>query len=112
MFTFNQNTYEIHLTRGDTLTLEFQFEGDVPVRDDHLFFSVKRDPNDTACVIEKPAEMLNENTARINLTAADTASLPFGKYWWDLRIFYADGEVVTPLSPARFFIEKVVGNDR
>ena len=112
MFTFNQNTYEIHLTRGDSLTLEFQFEGDVPDREDHLFFTVKRDPNSKACVIEQSAEMFNENTARINLAAADTAGLPFGKYWWDLRIFYADGAVLTPLSPAHFFIEEVVGNDR
>ena len=112
MFSYKPTTNEIHLTRGDTLTLEFQFEGDVPVGDDQLFFTVKKDPHSTSCIIEKPAEMIAEDTARISLAVEDTAHLPFGKYWWDIRIFYADGEVVTPLSPALFFIEEVVGNDR
>lgn len=112
MFSYNPATNEIHLTRGDTLTLEFEFEGDVPVGQDQLYFTVKKNPNNTSCVIEKPAEMINEDTAQISLAAEDTIGWPFGKYWWDLRIFYADGEIVTPLSPAPFFVEEVVGNDR
>lgn len=112
MFSYKPETNEIHLSRGDTLTLEFQFEGDVPVGQDQLYFTVKKSSNNTDCVIEKPAEMFNEDTARIGITAEDTSCLPFGKYWWDLRIFYADGEIVTPLFPAPFYVEEVVGNDR
>lgn len=112
MFVYKAATNEIQLTRGDTLTLDFQFEGDVPVGDDQLYFTVKKDPSSSVCIMEKKATLHGEDMARISITAEDTMRLPFGKYWWDMRIFYSDGEVVTPLSPAPFFVKEVVGNDR
>lgn len=112
VFTFDNDTFEIHLTRGDTLTLDFQFEGDVPVGQDQLYFTVKKSVNDKSFKMEKKATLYGEDLARISIRSEDTRDLPFGKYFWDLRIFYSDGEIVTPMDPAPFYVDEVVGNDR
>lgn len=112
MFVYDDETNAIHLTRGDTVTLEFRMEGDVPTGRDAVYFTIKTAPANKTFKMEKKAVLYGEDLARISIRAEDTLSLPFGKYYWDLRIFYYDGEIVTPISPAPFYVEEVVGNDR
>lgn len=109
MFTFNQNTYEIHLTRGDTLTLDFQFDGEGLSEGDKLYYTLKKSPSDTKPLIEKEATLIDSNIGRVVFSSGDTSVLPFGRYEWDIRIFYANGEVTSPIYPAAFYVDAVVG---
>lgn len=112
MFSFDNSDFTIRLSRGDTLGLEFQFEGDIPTGEDQVYFTVKRTPHDTKFKMEKKCILYGEDLAYISIGPEDTVNLPFGKYFWDLRVFYSDGNITTPVSPCPFILEEVVGNDR
>lgn len=110
MFTFNQGTYDLHLTRGDTLTLDFQFDEETTLtEEDSLYFTVKKTASACDATIEKKMSLLENGVARVVFSSEDTAGLAFGKYLWDLRIFYANGQVTSPIAPAGFYVDAVVG---
>lgn len=109
MFTLDPDTLEIHISQGDTATIEFQFNGDPPTGNDALYFTVKRAFHEET-LIEKKATLYGADLARITLLGEDTMNLPFGRYWWDIRIFYQNGQVLTPMGPSSFFIDEVVGD--
>lgn len=112
MFAFNENTLEMQLSRGDTVTLEFQFEGDIPDQNDGVYFTIKKVTGDRSVKIEKKMTQIETDVFQTEINAQDTSNLPFGKYTWDVRVFYGDGQVTTPIRPSPFVVAEVVGNDR
>ena len=109
---FDISNLNIAITRGDTATLEITFEGDIPTDGDTVVMALKTSPNKSECIWEKEATSFEEGVLRYDITTEDTADLPFGTYYWDLRIFYKDGQVTTPFSPKKFVVQEVVTNDR
>lgn len=114
MFTIDDETYEIHLSRGDTATIDFQFEGDIPTSDagDEVIMTLKRAPSEKQSKWEKKGMLYGEDLGRFSIKVEDTKDLPFGKYYYDLRAFFGGGAVTTILDPTPFYVDEVVGNDR
>lgn len=108
---FTVNDLNITITRGDTASLEITFTGDVPSSGDTVVMAVKKALNDGRPVFEKTGEA-SEGAITFDIDVEDTAQLAFGTYWWDLRIFYSDGQVTTPFSPRKFIVGEVVTDDR
>lgn len=113
MFIIDENTNAIKLTRGDTakFTVSFTDEGGDPydISNDVVKFGVKRSPFDSECVLEKT---IDSATGKFELTPADTASLEFGDYMYDIEIQHTiEGEteededtveIYTPIAAAKF----------
>ena len=102
----------ITLTRGDSAYLEVTFTGDIPGEGDLVVMSLKNSTRDPNPKWEKTGECDSEGKVVFTISPQDTARLPFGQYVWDLRIFYADGQVTTPFAPKAFRIAEAVTNDR
>lgn len=109
---FDISSLNISITRGDTATLEITFQGDVPTDGDTVVMALKASPKKSETIWEKSASAFDEGVVCFEIAVEDTADLPFGTYYWDLRIFYSDGQVTTPFSPKKFVIQEVVTNDR
>lgn len=109
---FMIDNLNITITRGDTATMELTFEGDAPESGDTVAMALKTGVNKQAPIWEKSGSPDSEGVVRFDIGVGDTAGLPFGTYWWDLRVFYADGQVTTPFAPRRFVIQEVITNDR
>ena len=99
----------IFLTQGDTASLEITFEGDVPGEGDVVVMAVKERPGVSQELIHK--EITGATTVIFTVEPEDTEQLTFGTYWWDLRIYYEDGQVTTPFHPRKFVVEPVVANE-
>lgn len=117
MFNVDEGN-NITITRGDTASLEVRLTGDAPQDGDSVVLSVKASASRPQAVFEKTADTFEAAPegeegviARFYIDAADTAGMAFGAYRWDLRIFYADGEVVTPMTPRRFDVAEVITNN-
>lgn len=109
---FNITDLNITISRGDTASLEITFEGDVPGDGDQVVMSIKTSPRNHDYKWEKSGTCDAEGKIVFSIDAEDTASLPFGTYYWDIRIFYADGQITTPFAPKAFKVVEVVTNDR
>lgn len=110
MFTIHD--MNIALTRGDSASIEVTFSGDVPGTGDLVVMALKSSPKDTTAKFEKSGECDERGKIVFEIEPEDTARLPFGNYVWDLRVFYADGQVSTPFAPKTFKIAEAVTNDR
>ena len=97
---------EIYITRGDSGIVELALEKDGEPYDyseDTVVFSVKRRPCDLNPVIQK--EVVN---GRITITPDDTDSLPFGMYFYDIKVNTAGGDIVTAIVPTNFTVGEEV----
>lgn len=93
---------DIKLTRGDTLHLTIPItngeEEYVIQVDDTLVFSVKKMLSDSDYKIQK--SIVGENTFHIEPN--DTAKLPFGKYYYDIELRTAAGDIYTIIDTSSF----------
>lgn len=106
------NGTTVELTRGDCRPFTITLTGeDVPGDGERVLFSVKRDTANTQSLIEKELTVQG-GQIEIQIMNADTKSLPFGDYEWDIRFpdMYGEKEPYTPMKPGKFRIAKVVGN--
>lgn len=92
----------IRLTRGDTAYIEVPmnvlngvYEMDPT---DTLTFSVKKNSRNTDYIFQKT--LVGENVFHIE--PADTASLSFGKYMYDIQLTTNIGDVFTVVPPSTF----------
>lgn len=99
--------YSITITRGDTATLEITFYGDAPESGDTVIAALKKAPGREA-IREWTLSRQNDGTFLLSIDSADTADLPFGRYFWDLRVLYEDGQVTTPFAAKTFQVTEVV----
>ena len=102
----------ILITRGDCQPFTITFTGtDVPPDGTVVLFTVKKTSNRQDTVIEKRLELSN-GKVQILLKNEDTKDLPFGSYEWDIRLpdLYGENEPYTPMDPAPFEVERVIGN--
>lgn len=102
----------IYLTRGDTfrkpveaLLPDSETELYSPVEGDLIRFAMKRAYDDPVPLLVKeiPAE-----TMVLTLDPEDTKELPFGKYFFDIQITYANGDVDTFITKGRLRLTEEV----
>ncbi len=97
MYRIDEETGNIKLTRGDTLKFKVRAfdEYDDPVElteNDEVVFTVKRKITDELPVIQKTGTY-------IVVEHADTKDLPFGGYFYDIQVTFANGEKYTIIAP-------------
>lgn len=106
----------ISITRGDTATLEITLTGDAPGENDQVIAMLKKSARKTDSFWEKALALTGSGTGEggaystweLDLRSEDTLALPFGNYYWDIRILYEDGQITTPFAPAAFNVLEVV----
>ena len=93
----------ITLTRGDSfycqLSLTRGGEAYTPDPSDTIRFALKKDYFDTEALITKT---IPNDTLVLSLLPADTKTLAFGTYVYDIEITFADGDVDTFINEAIF----------
>lgn len=102
---FKVNNGEIYLTRGDSARLQVDIsnadgEAYALAEGDTLRLTVKRSPKDKAHLLQKIVTGSNVFT----FVPADTASLNFGGYSYDVELTTASNEVYTIIVPSKFEI--------
>ena len=107
MFDITQD-FAVTLTRGDTATLEISFTGDAPTAADTVVAAIKKSPGQLTAILERTLTRQEDGTYLLRIESEDTQPLPFGRYFWDLRVLYADGQVTTPFAAASFTVTQVV----
>ena len=100
---------DIYMTRGDTLKAKaLMMLSDkseyIPQTGDTMRFVMKRRYTDTELLIEKSIPITTQILA---LDPADTSSLRFGEYVYDIEITYANGDVDTFLQGMFTLTEEV-----
>lgn len=111
MIVIDSNRH-IHVTRGDCAPFTITLTGeDVPEDGTEILFTVKKTSGHPTPVIEKTIE-LADGQITVLIQNEDTKELPFGDYEWDIRIpdMYGENEPYTPMKPAKFSVERVIGN--
>lgn len=89
----------IEMTRGDSLILELSLckngEAYIPEAGDVIRFAMARTYKDVNGYELLLSKVINHDDMLLRLDPQDTASLPYGKYVYDLQITYTDGTVET-----------------
>jgi hypothetical protein len=107
---------DIYLTRGDTVPMPVTLtsKSDSTVRyipetgKDTLIFTVKKSTSDKTAIITKSLAagditFDSAGNGTINILPADTASLDYGIYYYDLQLTTPDAAVVqTVITPSVF----------
>lgn len=107
----NVDGQEIEISRGDTGAFTITFTGEDKPEDGCIAeISLKKTKTSETPIWEKKVTVENDQVSVI-LIQPDT-DLPFGQYWWDVRIIFRDGTVYTPMKPASFKILEVIGDGR
>ena len=107
MFILNEDM-SIRITRGDSAALEVTFSGDAPSENDSVVSTLKEAPGARRAIWKKDWDCIGDGTWLLTIDPEDTDRLSFGTYAWDVRIFYADGNVTTPFDPQEFVVSPVV----
>lgn len=100
----------ITLTRGDTLKVQITLNDEFgqPYRfeeGDSVRFAMKKDYSDTEPLINKAVPT---DTLLLTLVPADTKSLEFGKYVYDIQLSKADGEIDTFITKGTLILSEEV----
>lgn len=104
---------DITVTRGDCSPFTITLTGEDEVPDGtKVLFTVKKGSGYKEPVIEKLMTVKDRRIA-IHIMNADTKTLPFGDYEWDIRLpdYFGENEPWTPMAkPEKFTVAKVIGN--
>ena len=107
----NVDGQKIEISRGDTGAFTITFTGEDKPEDGCIAeISLKKTKTSETLIWEKKITVENDQVS-VTLIQPDT-DLPFGQYWWDVRIIFRDGTVYTPMEPASFKILEVIGDGR
>ena len=100
----------IKLTRGDTARLEITIKNSLTEEvydmapDDILSFTIKKSVKDETALVHKECK----GTNTFHIEPKDTAALSFRKYFYDVQLTRANGDVYTVIVPTTFEIMKEV----
>lgn len=104
---------DITVTRGDCSPFTITLTGEDEVPDGtKVLFTVKKGSGYREPVIEK-LMTVEDRRITIHIMNADTKTLPFGDYEWDIRLpdWFGENEPWTPMAkPEKFTVAKVIGN--
>lgn len=92
----------IRMTRGDTVYLTVPLTSTTEAYEmgssDTLTLTVKKSERDAQHILQKVSTGNNQ----FHIEPADTASLAFGKYKYDVQLNTSDGDVYTVIPPSVF----------
>lgn len=100
----------IQLTRGDTARLEITIKNSLTEEaydmapDDILSFTIKKSVKDETALVHKESK----GTNTFHIEPKDTVELSFRKYFYDVQLTRANGDVYTVIVPTTFEIMKEV----
>ena len=100
----------IQLTRGDTARLEITIKNSLTEEaydmapDDILSFTIKKSVKDETALVHKESK----GTNTFHIEPKDTAELSFRKYFYDVQLTRANGDVYTVIVPTTYEIMKEV----
>ena len=100
----------IRLTRGDTARLEITIENSLDGTEylmdpnDILTFTIKKSVKDSESLVNKESRGHNA----FHIEPNDTSELSFRKYFYDVQLTRANGDVYTVIVPTTFEIMKEV----
>lgn len=100
----------IRLTRGDTAQLEITIKNGLTEEvydmapNDILSFTIKKSVKDETALVHKESK----GTNTFHIEPKDTAELSFRKYFYDVQLARANGDVYTVIVPTTFEIMKEV----
>jgi len=88
-FTIDVDTLLIKGRRGDTASFTFDFQQDISTYT--VSFSIKKNINDEAPIVEKEYVNPSSQSVTVNLTSDDTQKLAtnrdsYGEYYWGVKI--------------------------
>ena len=101
---------QIEVIAGDTGILNLNIDNYTFVDGDIVYFTVKKDINDTNYKFQKVVKEFEDNVAVIKLSSKDT-NLEAGEYLYDIQLSLKDGRVDTVVSPTLFEVVDGVTND-
>lgn len=94
---------KIYFTRGDTGYFTIDISGYEPTDGDKLVFTVKK---------EIGGEKLIQKEINIGdtfiLNPEDTRNLDYGKYWYDIEVQTATGQIFTIIEKTAFYLREEV----
>ena len=100
----------IEVVAGDTGLLNLSIDNYTFVDGDIVYFTVKKDINDTSYKFQKIIKEFEDNVAVIKISSEDT-NLEAGEYLYDIQLSLKDGRVDTVISPTLFEVIDGVTND-
>ena len=106
----------LEMTRGDTEQLTVSREDEAGtqidfVAGDVVYFTVKTSVNVTDIILQKTITTFTDGKAIIEIEPADTSSLSYGTYRYDVQLTELGGDVTTLIRPAAFKISGEVTYD-
>lgn len=109
MFTIDNKTNAIRITRGDTGYFTIKFKKYEIKPGDILTLSVKLDPNDideSTYIINKSLNAIETQT--FTILPSETRNVDTGRYFYDVQLTTSIGEIYTVLGAKPFFIKREV----
>ena len=98
----------ISLTRGDTANFTLKITdadgSNYDYSEDNVLFTVKTSVYTNEIILQKTVQYGED----IVIEHDDTASLPYGEYWFDVQLTNAAGDVATVITPQKFRLMKEV----
>ena len=105
--------YNISIRRGDTLKLRFNtFSDGDPyflIDGEQYYFTVKKSATEETILIQKILSNNGYDYIDLILDSADTATMQFDTYVYDLRRMLPNGNIGTPVYQSKFVVTEVVG---
>lgn len=100
------------VTRGDNAYFTINFSKAL-AEGDTITFTVKKNSTDTTFLFQKTLDNgitseIGSKTATLKILPADTSSLEFGKYKYDVQVNRVDTGVATVITPNYFIIGEEV----
>ena len=110
------NGKDLSMVAGDSACLQvvLKKEGQIlPFGEgDIVFLSVKKNLKDSDYILQKKStDFSQDGTAKIVLAAEDTRDLPPYKYFYDIQVNFANGDVKTIVEPSRLTLKAGVTHD-
>lgn len=101
---------QIEVIAGDTGLLNLSIDNYIFVDGDIVYFTVKKNINDTVYKFQKIVKEFEDNVAIIKISSEDT-NLEAGEYLYDIQLSLTDGRVDTVIPPTLFEVIGGVTND-
>lgn len=102
MLRFEEN--DIYLTRGDTAYIGLNLTGFDGTLEDTLTMSVKKSVSD----IDYTFQIIVPFGSDIKILPEHTRELEYGKYFYDIQLDMANGDVFTIVAPSKFVVTEEV----
>lgn len=101
------NGINLSMTRGDTESITVsRADGEPFVSGDTVEMTVRKRPESEKILYKKVTEFTEDGKAVIVLNSADTESIPFGGYGYDIQLTFADGTVSTIIKNGSIYFDK------